>query len=42
MNIWLAAGVVLGVDRLQAGLGYMGIDLGGRQAAVAQQHLHGA
>ena len=39
---FLAAGVVLGVDRLQAGLGYVSVYLGSRQTTVAQQHLHGA
>ncbi len=37
----LTARMVLGVDRLQAGLGYVRVNLGSRQTAVTQQHLHG-
>ena len=38
----LTAGVVLGVDRLQSCLRYVRVNLGGRQAAMTEQHLHGA
>ncbi|MNH47383.1 hypothetical protein D3C79_1105910 [compost metagenome] len=33
---------MLGVQLLQTGLGHVGVDLRGRQVAVAQQHLHHA